>query len=84
MHAGCDVVCFTMMISGNYIGSEGAKALAPSLGRLTQLTALHLTGAQCNGCERKVLACMLVMFFVSGSNVSNCVCMTVAASFVSP
>ena len=43
-HAGCDVVCFTMMISGNYIGSEGAKALAPSLGRLTQLTELWLPG----------------------------------------
>ena len=76
--------CFTMMISGNNIGSEGAKALAPSLGRLTQLTHLYLRGEQCNGCERKVLACMLVVFFVSGLNVSNCVCMTVATSFVSP
>ena len=44
MHASRDVVCFTMMISGNNIGSEGAKALAPSLGRLTQLTTLNLTG----------------------------------------
>ena len=43
-HAGCDVICFTMMIPGNNIGSEGAKALAPSLGRLTKLTVLGLSG----------------------------------------
>ena len=42
MHAGCDVVCFTMLISDNNIGPEGAKALAPSLGQLTQLTELSL------------------------------------------
>ncbi len=43
MHADCDVVCFTMMISANNIGSEGASALAPSLKQLTQLTHLRLT-----------------------------------------
>ena len=44
MHAGCDVVCFTMLIPGNNIGPEGAKALAPSLRKLTQLTQLNLGG----------------------------------------
>ena len=48
MHASCGVVClfvcFTMMISGNDIGAEGAKALAPSLGQLKQLTTLVLDG----------------------------------------
>ena len=43
MHAGCDVVCFTMMISENAIGAEGAKALAPSLGQFKQLTVLGLS-----------------------------------------
>ena len=42
MHAGCDDVCFTMLISGNNIGPEGAKALVPSVGRLTQLSELGL------------------------------------------
>ena len=42
MHAGCDVVCFTMLISDNSIGPEGAKALAPSLGKLTRLAELAL------------------------------------------
>ena len=84
MHASCDVVCFTMMISGNNIGSEGAKALAPSLGRLTQLTELDLDGEQCDECKRKGLACMFVMFVVSGVNVSNCVCMPALTLFVSP
>ena len=85
MHAGCDVVRFTMMISGNKIRPEGAKALAPSLGLLTQLTRLDLNGEQCNGCERKVLACMFVMFGVSGVNGSNCVCIpALTLLFVSP
>ena len=44
MHAGCDVVCFTMLISDNNIGPEGAKALAPSLGKIKQLTSLWLGG----------------------------------------
>ena len=44
MRAGCDVVCFTMLIPDNNIGPEGAKALAPSLGRLTELTKLCLSG----------------------------------------
>ena len=79
MHADCDVICFTMMISGNNIGPEGATALAPSLGRLTQLTKLYLNGEWYNGCQRKGLACVFVMFVVSGVNVSNCnhVCMPV-------
>ena len=38
----CD--CFTMMMPGNGIGPEGAKALAPSLGRLNQLNMLDLGG----------------------------------------
>ena len=44
MHAGCDVVCFTIMMSDNGIGQEGAKALSPSLGQLKQLTVLGLAG----------------------------------------
>ena len=44
MHAGCDVVCFTMLMPGNNIGPEGAKALAPSLQHLKQLTTLYLGG----------------------------------------
>ena len=36
--------CFTMMISENKIGPEGAKALALSLGRLAKLTTLTLHG----------------------------------------
>ena len=45
MHSGCGVLCFTtMMISANDIGLEGAKALAPSLGQLKQLTELGLHG----------------------------------------
>ncbi len=36
-------VCCTM-VPGNDIGPEGAKALAPVLGRLTQLTSLCMTG----------------------------------------
>ena len=42
MLAGCDSVCFTMMISANNIGQEGAKALAPSLKQLKKLTQLAL------------------------------------------
>ena len=44
MHVGCDVVCFTMIISDNGIGSEGAKALAPLMGQFNQLAELNLTG----------------------------------------
>ena len=44
MHAGCDVVRFPMMISDNNIGSEGATALAPSLGRLAKLAGLNHDG----------------------------------------
>ena len=40
----CDTVCSTMMISDNEIGPEGAKALAPSLKQLNQLTTLELGG----------------------------------------
>ena len=43
MLAGCDVVCLTMLIPGNNLGPEGAKALAPSLAQLKQLTRLWLT-----------------------------------------
>ena len=43
MHACIDVICFTLMISENNLPPEGAKALAPSLGRLTQLTTLNLS-----------------------------------------
>ena len=32
------------MMPGNSIGEEGAKALAPVLGKLTQLTKLNLHG----------------------------------------
>ena len=39
------VVCVCCaMKPGNYIGTEGAKALAPVLGHLTQLTKLDLDG----------------------------------------
>ena len=43
---GCDVCCVycCVMISGNNIGAEGAEALAPALGHLSQLTVLLLTG----------------------------------------
>ena len=44
MHAGCDVVCLTMLIPDNNLGPEGAKALAPSLAQLKQLTKLGLSG----------------------------------------
>ena len=42
MHAGCDDVCLAMLTPGNNLGPEGAKALAPSLEKLTQLTTLNL------------------------------------------
>ena len=42
MHDGCDAVCLTMMAPGNNLGPEGAKALAPSLAQLKQLTTLGL------------------------------------------
>ena len=44
MPTSCDVVCLTMM-PGCRIGTEGAKALAPSVQRLGQLIQLHLHGA---------------------------------------
>ena len=44
MPTSCDVVCLTMM-PGCRIGTEGAKALAPSVQRLGQLVQLHLDGA---------------------------------------
>ena len=37
-------VYFTIMMPGNGIGPEGAKALAPSLAHLTKLTTLWLKG----------------------------------------
>ena len=42
-------VCVTM-ISGNALGAKGAKALAPVLGHLTQLTKLSLRGKYGNAC----------------------------------
>ena len=44
MLTSCDVVCLTMM-PGCRIGTEGAKALAPSVQRLGQLVQLDLDGA---------------------------------------
>ena len=44
MTTSCDVVCLTM-IPGCRIGTEGAKALAPSVQRLGQLVQLDLQGA---------------------------------------
>ena len=43
MLTSSDVVCLTMM-PGCRIGTEGAKALAPSVQRLGQLVQLHLDG----------------------------------------
>ena len=54
------------MIPGNGIGAEGAKALAPTLGHLTQLKELNMYSeycicivsivmcvvCECRGCER--------------------------------
>ena len=48
------------MIPGNNIGAEGAKALAPALGHLTQLTMLFLDGECDNGCEGGGWECMCV------------------------
>ena len=50
-------VCCTM-IPGNNIGAEGAKALAPALGHLTQLRELDLGGECDNGCEGGGWECM--------------------------
>ena len=49
MCVGCDVAafCWTMVL-GNDMGAEGAKALAPALSYLTQLTDLYLSGAYDN------------------------------------
>ena len=44
MHAGCDVVRLAMLTPDNKLGPEGAKALAPSLEQLKQLTTLDLQG----------------------------------------
>ena len=44
MLTGCDFVCL-IMILGCRIGTEGAKALAPSVQRLGQLVQLDLDGA---------------------------------------
>ena len=44
MSTSCDVVCLTML-PGCRIGTEGAKALAPSIQRLGQLVQLDLQGA---------------------------------------
>ena len=44
MLTSSDVVCLTMM-PGCRIGTEGAKALAPSVQRLGQLVQLDLDGA---------------------------------------
>ena len=52
-------VCCTM-IPGNGIGAEGAKALAPALGHLTQLTELNLGGEYDDGCEGRGWECMCV------------------------
>ena len=43
MPTSCDVVCLTMM-PGCRIGTEGAKALAPSIQRLGLLVQLDLQG----------------------------------------
>ena len=48
------------MIPGNDIGAEGAKALAPALGHLTQLKELNLSGEYCDGCECRGCECMCV------------------------
>ena len=64
MHAVCDVivcVCCTM-IPGNDIGAEGAKALAPALGHLTQLTELNLSCEYCHGCESRGCERTCIMF----------------------
>ena len=54
MATSCDVVCLTMT-PGCRIGTEGAKALAPSVQRLGQLVQLHLHGAYYDADERLVL-----------------------------
>jgi hypothetical protein len=50
--------------AGNYIGDYGAESLAPSLGRMTQLTSLDLqstlrasaaAGLCADACERRLL-----------------------------
>ena len=41
---GCGGVAAAWLQAGNFMGAEGAKALAPELGKLTQLQTLHLNG----------------------------------------
>ena len=45
------VCCCCTMILDNDIGTEGAKALAPALGRFTQSKELDLSGESCGACE---------------------------------
>ena len=61
-----------MLISGNNIGPDGARALSQSLEGLNMLTGLGLEGECYNGGEVK---CMFIMFIVSGGvNVTRCAC----------
>ena len=54
LHVCCWVVC---VCSGNGIRVEGAKALAPSVAKLTQLQTLDLSG-EWSGCFGALCVCM--------------------------
>ena len=55
MHVGLrGVCCCCTMIPDNDINVEGAKALAPALGYLTQLTELDMSGEFFMGVNARV------------------------------
>ena len=69
------------MRAGNWIGDDGAVSLAPSLGRMTQLTSLNLMGTMCDigcswGCSRVLAsagnALMMLRAVVRGGCARGC------------